>query len=125
MARILILEDEADIAELYRREFEDRGHQVLGIFDDPEDVLKPCDEAAGRPAPELIVLDERLGSISGVKYLPQFRKAFPSARIVVVSADPDAVDWSLAHGADGAARKPVLLQRLAESIESVLLKNKE
>ena len=120
MARILIFEDESDIAELYRLELEGRGHHVLGIHADPDEVLQPKDGFLLLHNPDMILLDERLGSLSGVKYLRKLRKAFPSARVLVVSADPDALERGLSSGADGVAKKPVLLKRLAQDIEAVL-----
>ena len=120
MARILIFEDETDIAELYRLELEDRGHQVLGIHADPDEVLQPKEGFLLLQNPDMILLDERLGSLSGVKYLKKLRKAFPAARVIVVSADPDALERGLHNGADGVAKKPVLLKRLAHDIEAVL-----
>ncbi|MBV8881710.1 MAG: response regulator, partial [Planctomycetaceae bacterium] len=69
---------------------------------------------------DLILLDERLGSLSGTRYLAQIRRAFPRARVFIVSADPDALERGLSDGADGVARKPVPLQRLVETIETVL-----
>lgn len=120
MARILIFEDEADIAELYRMELEDRGHQVLGIHADPNDVLKSPNGTAPRPTPEVIVLDERLGSLSGMTFLARFRRAFPTVRIIMVSADPDALECGPDQGVDSVARKPVLLKRLVDDIEALL-----
>jgi len=120
MARILIFEDETDIAELYRLELEDRGHEVLGIHADPEEVLQPREGMLLLQNPDLILLDERLGSLSGVKYLKKLRKLFPAARVIVVSADPDALERGLSNGADGVAKKPLLLKRLAQDIEAVL-----
>lgn len=120
MARILIFEDEADIADLYRLELEDRGHEVLGIHTDPNEVLQPRDGLLLLQNPDMILLDERLGSLSGVKYLKKLRKLFPAARVIVVSADPDALERGLNNGADGVAKKPLLLKRLAQDIEAVL-----
>jgi len=120
MARILIFEDETDIAELYRLELEDRGHEVLGIHADPEEVLQPREGMLLLQNPDMILLDERLGSLSGVKYLKKLRKLFPAARVIVVSADPDALERGLSNGDDGVAKKPLLLKRLAQDIEAVL-----
>jgi len=55
-----------------------------------------------------------------VKYLKKLRKLFPAARVIVVSADPDALERGLSNGADGVAKKPLLLKRLAQDIEAVL-----
>ncbi len=120
MSKILIFEDETDIAELYRMELEGRGHEVIGIHIDPDEVLQPREGLTLVLSPDLILLDERLGNLSGVKYLKKLRRAFPAARIIVVSADPDALEWGLNNGADGIARKPLLLKRLALDIEAVL-----
>ncbi|HEV3028032.1 MAG TPA: response regulator [Planctomycetota bacterium] len=121
MANILIFEDEADIAELYRLELEDRGHRVLGIYADPDEVLQPIDALQLVHAPDLILLDDRLGSLSGLKFLKKLRRAFPKARILMVSADPDALDSGLSGGAHGIAKKPIPFKRLAQEIESMLV----
>jgi DNA-binding response OmpR family regulator len=120
MGRILIFEDDVDIAELYRMELEDRGHQVLGIHADPEQILPASPEEARSMAPDILLLDDRLGSVSGVGFLPRFRKMFPGARILIISADPDALHNGLAQGVDGVVQKPVLLKRLMDDIDALL-----
>ncbi|HZE95656.1 MAG TPA: hypothetical protein VE981_01385 [Planctomycetota bacterium] len=118
MARIVILEDESDIAELYRMALEDRGHEILAIHADLDDVFCP----GGDPArgAELIILDDRLGGVSAVLALGRFRKRFPSARIIVVSADQDALDLGLGGGAEAAEKKPLTLRRLADAVDSLM-----
>ena len=120
MAAILIVEDEADLRELYRLALESAGHVILGCTENPEDPLR-----AGRPpqAPDLVILDERLGQRSGTNYLARFRAAFPRARMVLVTADPEAVQSALRQGFDVAARKPVTLRRLVEEVGVLLGKN--
>jgi DNA-binding response OmpR family regulator len=116
MARILILEDESDLGELYRIVLGDLGHDVYGPFADPRE---PLWHAQGGQI-DLILLDERLGLLSGSAYIERFRSAFPSAKIALVSADPDAVDLGLGRGADSVLKKPVPIARLLEVIESLL-----
>ncbi|HLY11856.1 MAG TPA: response regulator [Planctomycetota bacterium] len=120
MARILIFEDESDIAELYRMELVDRGHEVLGIYADPQEVLEPAEGLHLVLDPEVILLDERLGSLSGMKYLRRLRQAFRSARIFMVSADPEALERGRSGGADEIAQKPVPVHRLADTVDSML-----
>ncbi len=74
MARILIVEDEADIGELYRLALEAAGHAVVGVYADPG---TPLNERGRLPAPDLVILDERLGIHSGSEYLSKYRQAFP------------------------------------------------
>lgn len=116
MSRILVVEDESDLAELYRLHLVERGHQVLGPFADPRDSLPPS--AAG-PV-DLILLDERLGLQSGTAYLGRYRRAYPGAKIFLVSADPDAVANAPSKGADGALKKPVPLGRILKEVGLLL-----
>ena len=117
MAGILILEDEADLRELYRLSLEAAGHEILASTGDPEEPLRL---PAGGRVPDLVILDERLGSSSGTAYLDRFRSAFPGARILLVSADPEAVRHALRSGVDEATRKPVTLRRLVENVDALL-----
>ena len=113
MARILIVEDEADQAELFRMAIESGGHEVVGIGND----LPP---PAKVPWVDLVVLDERLGGQSGTALIPRIRSQFPSARILILSADPDAVDDAVARGADAGKIKPVPLTQLVRIIGALL-----
>jgi DNA-binding response OmpR family regulator len=117
MARILIIDDEIDLAELYRLVLEGAGHQILGIFDNPEEVLSL---PAGRLDPEIVVLDERLRGRSGMAFLPGLRAAFPRARILFASADPDAVEVSVLRCADAARKKPFPLGELLWDIQTLI-----
>jgi DNA-binding response OmpR family regulator len=117
MALILIIEDEIDLAELYRLALEGAGHQILGIFDDPEEALF---QAVGRLDPEIIVLDERLRGRSGIAFLPSLRAAFPRARVLLASADPDAVEVAVVRCADAARKKPFPLGDLIGDIYTLI-----
>jgi DNA-binding response OmpR family regulator len=117
MARILVVEDEADIGELYRLTLEADGHRVVGLFENPAEALTRAEEL--RPL-DLIILDERLGAHSGTAFVPKFRAAFPGARFLLVSADPDAVKEAESRGLDEGKRKPVRLAYLAENIRGLL-----
>ena len=121
MAKILILEDEADLGELYRIVLEDLGHTVAGPFADPRDPLEEGREHRLQGPIDLILLDERLGLLSGSTYIEQFRSVFPSAKIALVSADPDAVEHGQERGADLVLKKPVPLARLLECITTLLM----
>jgi DNA-binding response OmpR family regulator len=110
MARILIVEDEADQAELFRMALEGGGHVVVGAADD-----LPAPRAA-RVTVDLVILDERLGGRSGTALIPRIRSQFPSARILILSADPDAVEGAVARGADAGRIKPVPLIQLVSLI---------
>ena len=117
MARILIVEDESDIAELYRMSLESASHQVVGIFADPIEALA---QAGLHGVPDLVILDERLGARSGSSFLQSFREIFRGSRLLLISADQDAVARAEAVGFDEAKRKPVTLRHLVENVAGLL-----
>jgi DNA-binding response OmpR family regulator len=120
MAKILIIEDEVDLAELYRIVLGDRGHKVLGPFEDPREPLSLAEARAINGDINLILLDERLGLLSGTSFIHRYRQAFPLAKIALVSADPDAVQEGRSRGADTVLKKPVPLGRLLEHLGLLL-----
>jgi DNA-binding response OmpR family regulator len=117
MARILILEDDRDLAEAYRFGIEAAGHAVLGVFEAPAPLLA-CADALERP--DLVIVDEELGADSGTAALAALRAAFPGARLLLVSSDAKAVADARGLGFDGARLKPCFLRGLAEEIGGLL-----
>lgn len=117
MASILIVEDEPDIAELYRLFLEAADHRVVGIYADPIEALS---QAGLKGAPDLVIIDERLGARSGSSYLQSFRRIFRDSRLLLVSADVEAVARAEEVGFDEAKRKPVTLRHLIENIAGLL-----
>jgi DNA-binding response OmpR family regulator len=120
MRRVLILEDEPDLADLYRMTLEGEGYEVLGIFCDPREPIGIAASSAPPPPPDLIILDERLSGLSGTEFLPDLRDAFPDAKILVATADPVAGRRAVSGGADLARQKPFTLQDLMRDIALLL-----
>jgi DNA-binding response OmpR family regulator len=114
MARIMIVDDESDLAELYRMALSAGGHRIEGIFADPGVPLR-SDRAS--LSPEVIILDERLGWKSGIAHLARFRARFPKARVLLASADPEALDAATLQGVDAVKKKPFPLGDLLEEIQ--------
>jgi DNA-binding response OmpR family regulator len=117
MSRILILEDDADLAEMYRLGLESAGHEIVGLFEAPDPALGLAG-TLGRP--DLVIVDEELGVHSGTAALAALRGAFPEARFLLVSADPAAVREAVRRGFDDGACKPVALRCMIDEIRSLL-----
>ena len=117
MAGILIVEDEPDLAEVYRLTLEGAGYTILGIYADPAPALEAREKLG---MPDIIILDERLGLKSGTEQLARFRDSCPGARIVLISADPDAVQAAEHIGFDEGKCKPVTMRRLLENFAGLL-----
>ena len=110
MARIVVIEDEADQAELYRMALEAAGHEIL-ILDDVQNVGADV---------RLVILDERLGGRSGSALIPRIRQSWPGARILILTADPDVAEAAVEKGADEGRMKPLRLAQLVAGVEALL-----
>lgn len=117
MATIVIIEDEPDIVTLYRSVLERAGHQVVGAWGHPDELLAWAESA---PAPDLLILDERLHGASGVAYLPALRQRLPALRVLVATADPNAMGEAMRLGAEGVLKKPFPLRRLVEHVAALV-----
>lgn len=117
MKRILIVDDEPAIRQLYGHEFEDDGYAVR---------TAGSAAAAMRLArdwyPDVVLLDVRLGKESGLDLLRRLRAQHPQLRIVLVTAycgyRDDFVAWLadafVTKSGDLTELKQVVAQFLAE-----------
>jgi DNA-binding response OmpR family regulator len=104
-ARVLLVEDEADIRELIRYSLAQAGLEVEEASDGAEALDK-----LHAFAPDLVVLDLMLPGMPGLEVCQRLRSRADTARlpIMVVSAKSSAPDKALglAMGADDYVTKP-------------------
>jgi DNA-binding response OmpR family regulator len=118
VSRILIVEDDADIAELVRLYLEKAGHAV--------DVVASGDEALARvraQPPDLVVLDVMLPGVDGLTICRAIRSSRATAAmpIIVVSAragESDRIN-GLELGADDYITKPFSPKELVARVAAV------
>ncbi len=123
-AKILVVEDHADIRRLIRWALEDTGHS---LFEAPNGTLGL--ELARTVQPDLVYLDLMMpGGIDGIEVCAQIRKDPSLAHTLVVMLTADAAQQtkakSLAAGANFFLPKPFSPAKLLELTE-VLLKARE
>lgn len=117
MATVLVIEDEDDIGEFYRRALESEGHRVVRCCDDS---LSSLLEAMSQAVPEVVILDERLGEGSGISFLPEIRSFFPMVKIILASGDRSALSQAERFKISAVKRKPFALDDLLRTIDEVL-----
>lgn len=78
--KILIIEDEKILAEMYKEKFEAEGFSVFLAFDSQEGF-----EMAKKEKPELILLDILLPSENGVSLLQKIKKDNNISKIPVIA----------------------------------------
>ena len=117
MARILIAEDEADIAMGLRDNLEFEGYEVT-IAADGEAAL----EAVERDNPDLVLLDIMMPKIEGLEVCKRIRQAGLTIPILMVTAKSQEIDIvrGLEVGADDYISKPFSIREILARIKAAL-----
>jgi DNA-binding response OmpR family regulator len=121
VARILVVEDDQDVADLIRIHLESQNHEVV--------IAKRADEAlrlAQEIEPELITLDIRLPDADGFEVLQQLKRSPGTANIpVVIVSILTSMEEGLRLGAVGYVTKPVDEGILLDTVRQVLDQNRK
>jgi DNA-binding response OmpR family regulator len=118
--RVLVVEDEQDIAELIKHTLERRGDTSVDIVNAGDAALK----AVGDQEPDLIVLDLNLPVLSGIEVCRILRARPATAHLPIImltarSSEADRVT-GLDVGADDYITKPFSLRELSARVRAVL-----
>lgn len=111
MYHILIVEDNSDIAQLYKRALFQYEHTVVDKASDAINILN-------LKSFDLILLDIHLPGDSGLTVLQHLRveRADKDTRVLVVSADDMYRDKCKPYGIQGWMTKPIEVDRLIEVV---------
>ena len=117
MPRVLVVEDEPEMAMILRDNLEFEGYQVL-VAETGEQGLA----IAAREHPELILLDLMLPRMSGYELCRKLRSEGVTIPIVMLTARGDEADRivGLDLGADDYITKPFSVRELLARIRAVL-----
>lgn len=119
VARILVVEDESDVASLLRARLEARGHRVR-VESDGKGALR----SAREERPDLVVLDLMLPDVDGYVVSQELRALYSSwkVRILMLTAIglPQAKLLGYGAGADAYLTKPYDAGELLEVVDHLL-----
>jgi PleD family two-component response regulator len=118
MSRILLVDDDVDLAELVRTKLAAEGHQVF-VINTGEDAF----EYAKQVRPEICILDIMLPGVTGYQICRKLRKdpELYKVAILILTAlgeEPEILH-GLEQGADDYLVKPFKLDRLLDKISSL------
>jgi DNA-binding response OmpR family regulator len=119
-ARVLVVEDDADLARAVGLELEHAGYEVRLERDGPGGL-----RAEREWTPDLVLLDLGLPSLDGIEVCRRLRAAAPVPIIIVTARE--AVEErvrGLDAGADDYVVKPFSLQELAARVRSALRRSR-
>jgi DNA-binding response OmpR family regulator len=120
MSRILVVEDDADVANLAIRWLERAGHAVQRVGDGPA-ALSALEAGA---LPDLVLLDVMLPKTDGFEVLRRIRAAARTKRLPVIMETSLSRDKDAARGRELGANdyivKPLMELDFLKRIEHIL-----
>ena len=118
MARILVIDDEADIRTFLEEILKSAGHEVFLAADGREGVRQHCTSPA-----DLLITDLFMPNQEGLETIREFRTRFPEVGIIAMSGRPDSGTMlSIARNlaAVGILHKPFLTEELIGAVAKAL-----
>ncbi len=116
---VMIIEDEADAAELFSEMMRINGFRVIKMFSSA-----PAIPIIAQEKPDVILLDVMMPDISGLEVLRYIRREpdLASIPVIILSAKsmPGDIKTGLEAGASMYLTKPVGFQDLKQAVEQVL-----
>ena len=112
--RVLIVEDDDDIREVFTQILEEAGYAVATAShgQDALDKLR-----SGAPLPGLIFLDLMMPIMDGFTFCAELRRdqTLPAIPVVVMSADGRAEPKLVHSGVQGYLRKPLTIRTILDA----------
>ncbi len=120
--KILVVEDDPDIALILTDEFESFGYTVFTADDGRKGL-----DIAGERSPDLIILDLMLPVMDGYEVCRELRNKGNKTPIIMLTAKDQEIDkvLGLELGADDYVTKPVSLRELMARVRAVLRRTAE
>jgi len=119
MAKILVVDDDLDMCEIISDILKEEGYSVNSSYNGEDALMK-----IKKNHYDLIVLDYRLGGISGLVVLEKALQMRPSLKIIIISAFGSDSTKTKARelGAVDFIDKPFDIKILTQSVQDILTK---
>ena len=120
MSKILVIEDEKNLRQLYKQDLELDGHTVVTAKSAEEGLKKVETEA-----PDLVVLDIRMPGMDGLEAMGRILDQHPSIPVLLNTAYSSYQDSFLSWGADAYVIKSSDTGDLRREVEQLLTGKRE
>lgn len=117
MAEVLLVEDDAELADLVQHRLRDAGYKVRHVSDGEAALA-----AVAAAVPDLVLLDLMLPRMDGLEVCRRLRSTNPTLYVIMLTAKTSEIDRvvGLEVGADDYVTKPFSLEELVARIRSAL-----
>jgi DNA-binding response OmpR family regulator len=117
MSKILIIEDDRDIADLIAIHMDDNGHESMKVHDGKEGLIRAMEMQH-----DLIILDLKLPGMDGLEICQKLRMEKIDTPIIMLTSKSEEIDkvLGLEIGADDYMTKPFSLRELVARVKTVL-----
>jgi DNA-binding response OmpR family regulator len=113
--RILIVDDDKDVAPLFRGVLEDAGYSVSHTLSGKEGLRAIREEAF-----DLVILDLSIPDVDGFEILRAIRNQISKPKILVVSGYADLLEMAARAGADLTVDKLIARNVLAMAVSKLI-----
>jgi len=125
MAKIMIIDDEADFREIVKLTFERRGHRVTAAENGKKGL-----EILKKEEPDLILLDIQMPKLNGWETLAEMRKRGITERVPVMMFTIEELTFLKMlredmEGLVGYIEKPIDIPRLVKTVEEKMAEARE
>jgi len=122
MSKILIIEDDRDIADLISIHVNDIGFETEKVHDGKEGLIRAMEDVY-----ELIILDLKLPGMEGLEICRKLRMEKIDTPIIMLTSKSEEIDkvLGLEIGADDYMTKPFSIRELLARVKSVLRRGRK
>jgi|KBSSwiStaDraftv2_1062776.scaffolds.fasta_scaffold611881_2 two-component system, OmpR family, response regulator ResD len=113
--KVLIIEDDRDLANLFKLVLEMSGFEASAVHDGTQGV----DALMNNPLPEAVMLDMHLPGVSGEQIFAMLTERGEAHRVIICSADVQLVETYRTMGAK-AITKPAPVSDLQRVVQEVV-----
>ena len=121
--KLLIVDDEPDILEIFGIELRNRGFQVQIAKNGKEAI-----SLVSSFSPDLVITDLRMPDISGFELIKNIRKQTEFKQVPLIAISANSSQKSMVEleriGVDGFLRKPINFEHLTAKVDNLLRKTK-
>lgn len=120
MSKILIIDDDEHIRNLFKRKLDDHGYITITADDGDVGLM-----LFRKENPDLVLIDIIMPRKEGIEVIREIMAEFPKSKIIAISAGgrgkaSEYLDYAYKFGAKKVLEKPIDLDELVSVVEEVL-----